>query len=92
MQNSLKHKLTSSKRFYKSVNCIPEYRDYSPAKIGLFRYGYGGWVSLDHSCGGTPRPGKANMMKVIGWGHHSGGDGGGIGFWRKGCLMEGMEE
>ena len=28
------------------------------------RYGYGGWVSLDHSCGGCPQPGYANMMKV----------------------------
>ena len=28
------------------------------------RYGYGGWVSLDHTCGGSPKPGKANMMKV----------------------------
>jgi len=27
------------------------------------RYGYGGWVSLDHTCGGSPKPGKANMMK-----------------------------
>ena len=24
------------------------------------RYGYGGWVSMDHSCG---IPGKSNMMK-----------------------------
>ena len=29
------------------------------------RYGYGGWVSLDHTCGGCPKPGKANMMKVM---------------------------
>merc|ERR1712115_697871 len=27
------------------------------------RYGYGGWVSLDHTCSGSPRPGFANMMK-----------------------------
>lgn len=27
------------------------------------RYGYGGWVWMDHSCGGKPLPGKANMMK-----------------------------
>ena len=31
----------------------------------LNRYGYGGWVSLDHTCGGSPKPGKANMMKVM---------------------------
>lgn len=27
------------------------------------RYGYGGWVWMDHTCGGNPTPGKANMMK-----------------------------
>ena len=28
------------------------------------KYGYSGWVSMDHTCGGSPRKGLANMMKV----------------------------
>ena len=41
------------------------FRDLQTQKVNTEdRYGYGGWVSLDHSCGGCPQPGYANMMKV----------------------------